>query len=194
MIYPRSFEGKFLPKEIKEYIINNAIQYHEVSMTIGSRKTTFYFVDFEPSNKDDLHNSIFIMIMWIFIANKYSIKACAETVKVYIYLTPFEKKLPDSHTSIISPINVNTGYTKSCQPNGEIVLYRKEEWLKVFLHEAFHLFGLDFSNNPTTEYVDKLKTIFNIDCDFLLFEAYCEFWARIFNIGFTSFMMCEKTI
>ena len=34
--------------------------------------------------------------------------------------------------------------------------------------------------------------IFNINCDFLLFEAYCEFWARMFNIGFISFMMCEK--
>ena len=63
MIYPSSFEGKFLPKEIKEYIIKNAIQYHEVNMMICSRKTTFYFVDFEPSNKDELRNSIFIMIM-----------------------------------------------------------------------------------------------------------------------------------
>lgn len=192
IIYPTNFAGKYLPDEIKQYIISNAIQYHEVNVMIGTRKTTFYFVDFEPSNKDDLRNSIFIMIMWMFIAKKYSLKACAETVKVFIYLTPFEKKLPTSQTSIISPINVNTGYTRSCQPNGEIVLYRKEEWLKVFLHEAFHLFGLDFSTNPTTEYVDKLKMIFNLNCEFLLFEAYCEFWARLFNIGFTSFMMCEK--
>ena len=94
MIYPSSFSGKFLPEEIKQYIINHAIQYHEVNVMIGTRKTTFYFVDFEPSNKDDLRNSIFIMIMWMFIAKKYSIKACAETVKVFIYLTPFEKKLP----------------------------------------------------------------------------------------------------
>ena len=192
MIYPTNFAGKFLPEEIRDYIIKNAIQYHEVNVTIGSRKTTFYFVDFEPSNKNELKNSIFIMIMWMHIANKYSLKACAETVKVFVYLTPFEKKIPNSHTSIISPINVNTGYTKSCQPSGEIVLYRKEEWLKVFLHEAFHLFGLDFSTNPTTEYVDKLKMVFNLNCDFLLYEAYCEFWARLFNIGFISFMMCEK--
>lgn len=192
MIYPTNFAGKFLPEEIKQHIINNAIQYHEVNLMIGSRKTTFYFIDFEPSDKEELRNSIFIMIMWMYIANKYSLKSCAETVKVFVYLTLFEKKLPNSQAAIISPINVNTGYTIPCQSAGEIVLYRKEEWLKVFLHEAFHLFGLDFSTNPTTEYVDKLKMIFNVNCDFLLFEAYCEFWARMFNIGFTSFMMCEK--
>ena len=47
MIYPTNFAGKFLPEEIRDYIIKNAIQYHEVNVTIGSRKTTFYFVDFE---------------------------------------------------------------------------------------------------------------------------------------------------
>ena len=89
IIYPTNFAGKYLPDEIKQYIISNAIQYHEVNVMIGTRKTTFYFVDFEPSNKDDLRNSIFIMIMWMFIAKKYSLKVCAENVKVFIYLTSF---------------------------------------------------------------------------------------------------------
>ena len=59
MIYPTNFAGKFLPEEIKQHINNNAIQYHEVNLMIGSRKTTFYFIDFEPSDKEELQKVFF---------------------------------------------------------------------------------------------------------------------------------------
>jgi len=192
MIYPTSFGGKYIHDNIKNYIPKNCLQYHKVNSFIGGRNVDIHFFDFEPSNKDELKRNVFLMFMWIHIVNKYSLKKCAETIKIYIYLTPFKKELPTNRGSVIDVINVNTGYTTSCSKNAEMVLYRKEEWMKVFYHETFHMFGLDFSGSPSQEYKEKLKRIFNIECDFLLFESYCEFWARIFNISFISFMLCDS--
>ena len=84
------------------------------------------------------------------------------------------------------PDHLNSGYTESYK---ELVIYRKEEFLKVFIHECFHLFCLEFSETYTTQYKEMLKSIFKVDSDYLLFESVCEYWARTLNCAFVSFFM-----
>jgi hypothetical protein len=95
--------------------------------------------------------------------------------------------LPDTNVEIIDEDNVNTGFTKTCQSNGEIVVYRLEEWFKVLLHESMHNFGLDFSDMDNTACHNKILALFPIKSDVNLYEAYTEFWARIMNIVFCSY-------
>ena len=54
--------------------------------------------------------------------------------------------MPDSNIDIIDQIHVNTGFTTTCPVDSEIVIFREEEWFKVFIHETFHNFALDFSD------------------------------------------------
>ena len=82
---------------------------------------------------------------------------------------------------VLGPNNVNTGYTTRCA-NGNITIYRSEEWFKVLIHESMHYLGLDFSIEN-----HDLKSVFPIDTDILLSECYAESWARILNVYFTSF-------
>lgn len=84
------------------------------------------------------------------------------------------------------PDHLNSGYTESYK---ELVIYRKEEFLKVFIHECFHLFCLEFSETYTTQYKEMLKSIFKVESDYLLFESVCEYWARTLNCAFVSFFM-----
>jgi hypothetical protein len=79
----------------------------------------------------------------------------------------------------------------SCNPHGEIIVYRKEEFFKVFIHETFHTLGLDFSTMSLNKFNDKVKNIFPIKSDFNLFESYSEFWASTMNILIISYFLLE---
>lgn len=88
---------------------------------------------------------------------------------IHIYLTEFKKN--------IKAMNSGLAYSN------RIILYRKEEWFKVFIHECIHLFDFDFHNH--TDF-SKMKSYFPIESQMLLFESYTEFWARIINIAILS--------
>lgn len=99
-----------------------------------------------------------------------------------------KKKLPSNQLIILGSEHVNTGYTTGCKSNTEIILYRKEEWFKVFIHETFHNFGLDFSDMTQNSINKKLKNIFNINnIEYNLYESYCEVWGRIINTMIYSY-------
>ena len=125
--------------------------------------------------------------MWIYILNQYSSKTCSKTLTVYFYFTSLEKKLPSSNIFILDEMNVNTAFTTSCPRDAEIVVYRKEEWLKVFIHESFHSFALDFSDMNNQEPHQFILKLFKVKSDVNLYESYTEFWAEMMNAMFCSF-------
>jgi hypothetical protein len=107
-------------------------------------------------------------------------------IQIKIVLTPNKKKYPKAP---IEPDNINGGHT---DPNkNEIVIFRKEEWFKVFIHECFHLFMLDFCDT-TIDFRRIFKPLYNVDSKFLLFEALTEFWARIINLSVVSYYTKEQ--
>ena len=60
-------------------------------------------------------------------------------VKISIFQTNYEKKL-NAPTKTLGEFQVNSGYSYALE---SIVIYREEDWKKVFIHECFHLFGFD---------------------------------------------------
>ena len=96
------------------------------------------------------------------------------------YLTSFEKNKP---TTTVDPEHINSGY---CLSTGEVVIFRKEEWFKVFIHECFHLFCLDF-NEVKIDFKKIFSILFFIKSEFLFFESLVEYWARTINIAVVSF-------
>lgn len=91
-----------------------------------------------------------------------------------ILLSPVKKYYPEGR--IFGPAHVNTGYSS----DDKIVVYREEEWFKVFIHECFHFFHFDEKLfNPVL--ADRIKKIFPVSSPVNLFEAYCETCARTLN-------------
>ena len=88
---------------------------------------------------------------------------------------------------ILNPSHVNGGISDTCQLDGEILVYRNEEWFKVFIHETMHNYDVDFSTLDLTMANKKLRSIFSIQTNIKLFESYCEIWARIMNVFFESY-------
>lgn len=95
-----------------------------------------------------------------------------------IILSPVKKYYPKS--KIFGPENVNTGYSSD-----KIVVYRKEEWFKVFIHECFHFFNFE-KNLLSKDLATRILKLFPVDSDVNLFESYCEFMARTINCKLIS--------
>ena len=131
------------------------------------------------------------MLVWLYIVNIYSSKKCVKKLNIFIYHTTLLKILPESNVSILDEHNVNTAFTTTCPSNSEIVVFRKEEWFKAFIHETFHNFGLDFSDINMIKVNEKIVSIFQVNSNVNLFESYTEFWARIINVIFCSFTNME---
>ena len=94
----------------------------------------------------------------------------------------------------IHSYNVNTGLTWACAPNGEIIIYRKEEWFKVLIHELFHSLCFDFSNiNMSKLIINKITKLFYIKhCKFDISESYSEFWSNIINSMLISYEFTDN--
>ena len=90
----------------------------------------------------------------------------------------------------IDTINANTALTTSCKPTSIIMLYRIEEWFKVFIHETFHSLGLDFSEMDIRESNQQIAQLFhgcNRGLDVRVYETYCEMWAVILHTLFLAY-------
>lgn len=95
-----------------------------------------------------------------------------DSIEVVFAFTTVRKQLP-TH-GLIGPSTLNTGYTSGNQ----IVVYREEEWLKVFIHECMHLFKYDLELRDKSE---LLYPLFPISRTIQINESYCEIWARLLN-------------
>ena len=180
---------RFFPKAIRKYIEDTPCSLLKYTCEIEGRENTIYFYNYnKASHVADKIGTVKLMFMWLYICIKYAQRKCAKELNVYIFLTPFKKFLPAKKTTILSAEHVNTAFTYCCLPEGEITIFRAEEWFKVFLHESFHAYNLDFglTEVPAT-LQEQMHSFFHINSDFNINEAYTETWARIINCMLYSF-------
>jgi len=187
---PTTFPSDGFPSKIRKHIdesIMSKITYH---IHLLDRDITIHFLleDDSLERKIQVYNNyVDNMLIWLTIINKYASKKCVKELTVYLYLTTKEKNIPGSNIFILDEYNVNTAFTMTCPKISEIVIFRKEEWFKVFIHETFHNFGLDFSGLNNEACDKRILNIFPVNSEVNLFEAYSETWAKIMNIVFCSY-------
>jgi hypothetical protein len=188
-----TLSDKFLSREMREYIQNDAKKTLTFECKINQRDIRIFFVLFRNHTRCKEVASYYKsyarrVFMWLHMISLKS--SCVESLDIYIYLTPFKKRLPENKSEVIGPVNANTGYTYRCEKKNEIVIYRQEEWFKVFLHETMHSFGNDFHEeedgyNSTMD----LRKIFSLpqEISIRMSETYSEIWARIMNVAFQTY-------
>ena len=176
-----------IPIQIQTTIKKNHYVSKNVSYTLLSGRQICIHIFHKINEKDSFITELCDkMYIWLSFLDKYANKICSMTLKIYIFLTEKEKKLTEED-SAIEPINANTAFTFSCKQDNEICIYRKEECFKVFIHETFHSFGVDFSNMSqilANKIISSKFKIINKDIDFRIYESYCESWALVINILF----------
>jgi hypothetical protein len=130
-------------------------------------------------------------LIWLQIALTFASRECLslEKISVYFYFNPFMKLLPQNSRDPLGEMHANTAYTYACPRDvSEIVVFRKEDWFKTFIHETFHNFGFDFSSSPDMSSINnKILNTFHVKSDVRLYEAYTEFWATVINVSFCAY-------
>jgi hypothetical protein len=192
---PKNFNYNSFPQVIREHI--DELSFSEISYTFSlfNRNVKVIFVVEDPNIelKIKTYNKyVDSIIMWLYILNLYSSKQCANSLVIYFYFTSLEKRLPESNIHILDEKHVNTAFTTTCPKDSEIVIFRREEWFKVFIHETFHNFGLDFSDMNNNDCHAYLLSIFKVNSFVNSYEAYTEFWAEIINALFCSFYSLKE--
>lgn len=188
IIKPKIFGSNSFPEIVMNHIDNMSLTELTYTFSLFGRNITLHFIT-EDANPDiELYNKYVDSIyMWIYILSQYASKKCSNTLVVYLYFTSLEKVLPSSNIQVLNELNVNTAFTTTCPRDSEIVVFRKEEWFKVFIHETFHNFGLDFSDMNNSDAHKCILDIFKVRSNVNLYESYTEFWAEIMNALFCSF-------
>lgn len=190
---PRSPLLDTLPVGLRDIVLADAIGSMTYDWNIRGRSIRVSLVFYSEEEMDDVGKTldlVSLMATWLQMACKVARANCSRrSLNTVIYLLPNKKVLPDSLISTIGKSHVNSGVATSCQERGEICVYRKEEALKVFIHETFHAMGLDTAGYDDTTSLRELDQLFPIDnADISLKEAYTEWWARVIN----SALICYK--
>ena len=183
----------YVPQNIRKHILQYTKYYLTYTFPVNDRTIEVSFGISKPDPDIHEYNKyIHMMYLWLYVLTSMARNNCSKKLHVSIHLTNYEKNKPESILDIISPIHVNSAVTTNCARVNKILIYRREEWFKVFIHETFHSFGMDFSNMDNTTLTKNFLTLFPINSAINSYEAYSEFWATIFNCMFCSYHMMEK--
>jgi len=186
IIFPTSMTTHSFPKEITAHIHKYITCEVSSSFDCAGRKITIYWMFEKDVSLQVCREYTFYVKMWLYLLNMYASKSCGEKLVLYFYMTSHEKKLPERVSDTLDVIHVNTAFTTTCPIRGEIVVFRREEWFKVFIHETFHTFALDFSDMNNEGIHRCISRLFPISSKINAFEAYSEFWAETMNVAFAS--------
>ena len=187
---PKFFSMNSFPEEVRKHIDELSLTELCYTFSLFNRNIKIYFITEEPDIElkiEEYNKHVDKIIIWLHIINEYASNQCASNLVLYFYFTSLEKLLPNSNIHVLDKNNVNTAFTTPCPKDSEIVVYRKEEWFKVFVHESFHNFALDFSDMNNAECTSYILNIFPVQSEVNLYESYTEFWAEIMNALFCSF-------
>ena len=191
-----SMESTYFPEEIQHHILNEQSTVITYQFTVLDRRAiVLHFVVFNtpsPDLKKMLARAKRVCALMHLVSMHASRSTCSATLNIFIYMTKFKKLFPVARGQALEAEHANTGLTYHCARNNDLVVYRKQEWFKVLIHELFHAFGLSFIESDMPPGVDAamqamLKKTYAIATPVRVYETYCEIWARVLNVCFACF-------
>jgi hypothetical protein len=175
-ILKKIYGNDFIPLRVIEWIESKADKYIQVKFA----NITINIIDNEITDPD-LINHIINIIRWLFEINSTPNKI----LNIYLFLSPEKKitydycikpsKFTIHETCNLSRTNINSGASLY---DTWIQIFRKEEVLKVLIHELVHYLELDI--NSYSHIIDKKCSHINIHSEsnnILVNEAYAELLA-----------------
>ena len=188
-------DSSFMPGNIKNKILYTILGYMKMTIKIGSMAVNIYYGMFKKTDFNKLKKikeDILFAFKVIKFCSLYTNLKSIKSLNIYLYLTNEKKQLPNTSIQVLGSNNCNSAVTFACASNGKLLIYRREEWRKVLIHELFHSLCLDFAGNNYDTLRNNIKNIFNVQSDFEISESYTEYWATIINSCFISYSLLDN--
>ena len=182
---------KLLEKKSKDYFENNKFTSDNIKNKILEKLKYGYQITFKNNSiiyfcqkiKEKIPNIIIHMFQIIILLKKIFNKS-EYNQNITYFETNKKKKFPKKNI-VLGPNEVNSGLTfldlEKIHINGDIILYRKEEVLKVLIHELIHSNLID-SKIIFSKKTNEFSNLFCVNYKILLNEAFTESFATIINI------------
>jgi hypothetical protein len=188
-------DSSFMPSTIKDKILYSILGYMKTTIKIEKMTVNIYYGLFKKSDFNKLESikkDILLTLKIIKFCTLYKNLKTIESLDIYLYLTEVEKQMPKNPVITLGSNNCNSAVTFACASKGKLLIYRKEEWKKVLIHELFHSLCLDFAGSNYETLRKNIKNIFNVQSDFEISESYTEYWATIINSCFISYSLLDN--
>jgi hypothetical protein len=162
VLRPEEYE---CPEEVKQTFHELT---HSVTYTFHGHTIRFFYVD------EDCDALVQLVARLIHVLQ-------VKPVVADILLSSAKKFYPKN--GIFGQSHLNTGYCTG----DRVVVYRKEEWFKVLIHELFHYNEFDAPLRDANV-ATPIQTAYHLRHSIMLNEAYCEVSARVIQCCFISAM------
>jgi len=187
-------DSSFMPGTIKDKILYSILGYMKTTVKIEKMTVNIYYGLFKKTDFNKLESikkDILLALKIIKFCTLYKNLKTIESLDIYLYLTEVEKQMPKNPVITLGSNNCNSAVTFACASKGKLLIYRKEEWKKVLIHELFHSLCLDFAGSNYETLRKNIKNIFNVQSDFEIAESYSEYWATVINSCFISYSLLD---
>jgi len=174
---PRITDTSFIDTNISAIITKTMTMCHDAHFAMGHIKGNMQFCDSCHNDKDfGFFIKYACFLMYLF--NK--IRTFRKYIKLTLINFPGKKYVPSN--AILTPLQVNSGVTILHSPGYvEVIVFRKEEMLKVLTHELIHAFELDASYIGPQEEKD-LTHKFCLLRTIRMNESYTDAFACLLNV------------
>lgn len=196
---PRSFTiHQWIPPRIRAQLQRNTFPVHRCTIQWPRCpiRVTITHVASQKQRNAILHYILTVLHLLLHPQQQQRPPPCfPSSIHFQLFLTNAKKRASDYTTQSLGREEINTAFTTACPDRykGELVLFRKEEWQKVLLHECFHLFGFDRTRDESKwkeVHVLLKKHVYPKSGleDFGAYEAYTEWWAEVLYTSYRAFL------
>ena len=199
-------DNPYIDADMKNFINNKSGTLIVYSLPYKNKMVSINFIEYNkisPSYLSNLDKIVKNMLAQIYLVSQLStnISCSNDGISVIIFMTPFRRELEKKQGDVLGSRNANGGFCYGCTGHGEIVVYRKEEYFKVFSHELIHNFGVDthmwkfmtaakIDNSKEQKLYNKFLDNYSLNGEngIVPQEALVEFWGLFLNNTIYSYV------
>lgn len=158
---------------------------------------TFNFmvtIHFNQVQKPNLQKMMhYIKFLLVFSLQHYRNEKGRHDFDITFYLSDMKKGISSGFKNTIESKHINSGffYYDPTVSTSNIVIFRREEWFKVLVHECVHCFNLDFQSSKIS-FRSLMSDTFFVTSSMDMNESFTEFWGRTLNCAILTYHGIES--
>ena len=187
------YDNPFVSLDIHQCYETNSIIYEKI---MGD-DLEIHLYKLNDDKTDYISKVIKVISMMREISKRYN--GFSGKLNLTLFMSDRKKYLPKIKNSYICPININSG--SSC-PKVDVCVWRKEELIKVLIHELIHFHSFDFNKydrnyDSLSLLLDKYIKIEGIDSanesytETLATIIYLQYYSKLLDINFRELFKLE---